>query len=326
MQQSHLRELDGIRAISILLVLAAHMLPLGPSQFGLNAMAGAMGMSLFFCLSGFLITKFLAEKDDVADFFRRRFARITPAVTLYAAIVAVLLFGRWDAFLATALFYINYDDTALNVPAMGHLWSLSVEVQFYVAIGLCVWLMGKRALWLIPIAALFVMILRISSGTYVSIRTHLRVDEILVGGILAIAWLQHDERLNAWLGKAALPVLLTTLALWPFSAHEAGGPIGYARPYLAMAIVGSVIFMPDNACKRSLTHPWLAFVAAISYALYIWHPATMLGWLGEGDKLTLYLVKRPISFALTLGLAYLSTMTVERYFRSLARHKSFVSS
>ena len=51
--------LDGLRAISILLVLAAHMLPLGPKILGLNFTAGAMGMSLFFALSGFLIASAL---------------------------------------------------------------------------------------------------------------------------------------------------------------------------------------------------------------------------------------------------------------------------
>ena len=52
--------LDGWRATSILLVLGSHLLPLGPKVLGLNEAAGAMGMALFFTLSGFLITQFLA--------------------------------------------------------------------------------------------------------------------------------------------------------------------------------------------------------------------------------------------------------------------------
>ncbi len=56
---ARLGSLDGWRAISILGVLAAHMLPLGPSRWGLNALAGDAGMSLFFTLSGFLIASTL---------------------------------------------------------------------------------------------------------------------------------------------------------------------------------------------------------------------------------------------------------------------------
>jgi peptidoglycan/LPS O-acetylase OafA/YrhL len=56
--------LDGLRAISILLVLAAHMLPLGPKVLRLNETAGPMGMSLFFALSGFLITSGLRENAE----------------------------------------------------------------------------------------------------------------------------------------------------------------------------------------------------------------------------------------------------------------------
>src|SRR5256885_9231134 len=52
--------LDGWRACSILLVLGAHLVPLGPHWMALNDTAGAMGMALFFTLSGYLITSFLA--------------------------------------------------------------------------------------------------------------------------------------------------------------------------------------------------------------------------------------------------------------------------
>jgi peptidoglycan/LPS O-acetylase OafA/YrhL len=70
--------LDGWRGISILCVLAAHLLPLGPKAWQLNATAGPMGMALFFTLSGFLITHFLLNHAGVLDFLIRRFFRIVP--------------------------------------------------------------------------------------------------------------------------------------------------------------------------------------------------------------------------------------------------------
>ncbi|HKT54985.1 MAG TPA: acyltransferase family protein, partial [Caulobacteraceae bacterium] len=78
----HLAVLDGVRAVSILLVLSGHLLPLGPKVLGLNAPAATGGMSLFFVLSGFLITRFLLESDSLVEFYVKRLARIVPLAYL----------------------------------------------------------------------------------------------------------------------------------------------------------------------------------------------------------------------------------------------------
>ncbi len=65
--------LDGWRGVSILLVLAAHLLPLGPKSLHLNEVAGAMGMSLFFTLSGFLIARLLLKDEGIVGFLIKRF-------------------------------------------------------------------------------------------------------------------------------------------------------------------------------------------------------------------------------------------------------------
>ena len=69
---AHLAALDGWRGLSILLVLAAHLLPLGPKPWKLNYSAGILGMALFFTLSGFLITRALLREQNVAAFLIRR--------------------------------------------------------------------------------------------------------------------------------------------------------------------------------------------------------------------------------------------------------------
>src|SRR4029079_8719686 len=91
--------LDGLRAISILLVLAAHMLPLGPKMLTLNYSAGAMGMSLFFALSGFLIASTLLHNSDIGEFIVKRLARIVPLAYAYTLIVfTVVMFDPTVAF------------------------------------------------------------------------------------------------------------------------------------------------------------------------------------------------------------------------------------
>lgn len=314
----HIRELDGIRGVSILLVLATHLLPLGPKVLQLNAMTGLMGMSLFFCLSGFLITRFLFERPDVPVFLVRRLARIYPLLALYAVLVAGLVLGRWDAVAGILLTYVNYDD-GLLMHGTSHLWSICVELHFYLGIALAVALAGRRGFWIVPILAVVVLGLRISEDTTVSIRTHLRVDEILSGSLLALAWMHPDHALARGLRQVAVRGALPLLGLWLLSCHAEGGAFGYGRPWFAMGVVASLIFGAEGRVRRVSRHPVLAYVASISYALYIWHPATALGWLGTGGGFTRYLIKRPISFAASFALAHLSTRFFETRFITLAR-------
>src|SRR5206468_10482977 len=98
--------LDGWRALSILLVLAAHLLPLGPKWLELNDAIAPMGMALFFTLSGFLITRLLLSVD-VRSFLIRRFCRIVPLAWL--AILIVLPFNRVEfaSYAAHLLLYGN---------------------------------------------------------------------------------------------------------------------------------------------------------------------------------------------------------------------------
>jgi hypothetical protein len=81
--ESRLPVLDGWRGLSIVLVLAAHLLPLGPTGLDLNAAVAAAGMALFFTLSGFLITGFLLRNDNVDEFLISRLARIVPLAWLF---------------------------------------------------------------------------------------------------------------------------------------------------------------------------------------------------------------------------------------------------
>lgn len=316
-QQSYIPELDGVRAISILLVLAAHMLPVGPSYLQLNAASGLMGMSLFFCLSGFLITRFLHDSPRIGDFLIRRIARIVPLLVLYAFIVAILIFGRWDTFAGVVSFVLNYSDN-LFVAGVGHLWSICVEMHFYLLIALAVSVFGRRGFWLVPLAALVVLALRLEAHAYANIRTHLRIDEILSGSLLALFWINR-ARLPSWIGAVLARSFLPVLLLWMLSSHVIGGPLNYFRPYFSACLVGSLLCMPDGVARHLCRGRLLKYIAAISYALYIWHPLTILGWMDDGSRWTVYLFKRPLSFILTFVLAHASTHTIERYFMRLAR-------
>ena len=301
--------LDGWRALSITLVMAAHLLPIGPKSLQLNEAVAAMGMALFFTLSGFLITRFLAaEHASVRSFIIRRFFRIVPLSWLVCLLVLPLNGAPAGAYLPHFLFYANLPPFWL-LTMTSHLWSLCVEMQFYVGIALIVAVFGRRGLYAVPLVCGCVTALRIFTGAHISIVTWLRVDEILAGGIVALAYsgwfgpwpMRLAGRINVY---AMLPLLL-------LASHQVGGPLEYLRPYLASTMVAASLVNAPPRLARVFEHRVVGWVATISYALYIIHGVLMHTWLGTGDTIAKYL-KRPFLIGLTFLLAHLSTYKFEQ--------------
>lgn len=314
----HLAVLDGWRGISILLVLAGHLLPLGPKALQLNDMAATMGMAVFFILSGFLITRFLLDRPNVPDFLFRRFFRIVPLAWLGMLVALVMTGAPSTYYLPHFFFYANVPPLHLT-DAGSHLWSLCVEVQFYVGIALLVALLGRRGLYVLPVLCVVVTLHRVWYGAQVDIVTWRRVDEILAGCLLAMA---HAGKF----GARPTALLSRLSAYWPLvllaaASHPSGGALNYLRPYIAALMVGATLSNPPASLARVLRSPVLRYIATVSYALYVIHHLLMYTWLGSGDKIVKY-VKRPLLFAATFGLAHLSTFYFERRWMEWGRRLS----
>lgn len=307
--------LDGWRACSILLVLAGHLFPLGPARFRMNEAVAASGMVLFFILSGFLITRFLSENADLRVFVIRRFFRIVPVAWLAMLIVLGMAGADGHAYLTNLLFVANLPTISL-VHGGSHLWSLCVEMQFYVGIALLVAVTGRRGLYLVPLICLGVTVYRASVGAEIDIVTWRRVDEILAGGILALAYGGWFGAWPAWLlGRVNVYLMLPVLLA---SAHPAFGPLNYARPYIAMLTVGASLYNSPPLLRRLFETRAMAYIATVSYAVYIIHGVLRITWLDEGSKLIRY-AKRPLLLAATFALAHLSTFYYERPCIALAK-------
>lgn len=317
----HLPMLDGWRALSILLVIAGHWFPLDAVLPGGNGSAGAGGMALFFTLSGFLITQFLLKRPEPKPFLIRRILRIVPLA--WAAVLALFLAARWQGatsgdaahLLANLLFYGNLPPAKL-FPGGAHLWSLAVEMHFYLGIALLVAIGGRRSLYLLPFLAAAVTGARIAAGETISIVTWHRLDEILAGATLALVyfgalgnWPQRWlARVPFWLA-AAVAVAVTW---WVHS------PLAYARPYGVALLVGVSLYHAPAWIERALSSRPAAYIAKISYALYVFHMMFQHTWLGSGETLEKY-AKRPLLIAATWGAAHLSTFYYEQRFIDLAR-------
>lgn len=313
--------LDGVRAASILLVLLAHTAPLGPKAWSFNEMAGRMGMALFFCLSGFLIVSMLWRDQNIPAFLAKRIMRIVPALFLYLTVLFLFFDLPIRSWLLNMLFVSNYMVEGLGGGPVGHLWSLCVEMHFYLAISLVVLVGGRSALWLVLPAALLVTALRIDLGIISNINTHLRVDEILVGGWLALASLHYGDRLRAVLVRPVLAIglILLLTALFMISSHDQGGTVTAFRPYLAMALVGVIMHCRLRPLLSVLESRPARYIARISYALYIWHPLMIFGAMNAGSTMERYLLKRPVSWTLTWAAAHVSTIYWEAYWQRLVR-------
>lgn len=317
----HVASLDGVRAASILLVIAGHQLPLGPSDWQLNSVAATGGMSLFFCLSGFLIATILCEDSSVKRFLIKRFLRIAPAMWLYLAVVFLVLRLPPEVYVLNGAFISNYFHAGLVAGSTSHLWSLCVEVHFYAAIAFAVALLGTRGIFLVLPLAVLVTGMRVYGDVFSNIQTHLRVDEILAGALLGLVWKRYSvssatEQEARWRNGF---LLFAVALLWLFSCHKDSGIVGFFRPYLAALIVATVLYFRVPYLTKLLEGKGAAYIARISYALYLYHPITAGGWMNVGTDVERYLFKRPVSFAMTWAAAHLSTFYWEARWQALAR-------
>lgn len=308
--------LDGWRAISILLVLAAHLLPLGPKSFHLNETAGAMGMALFFTLSGFLITRLLLKDEGILGFLIKRFFRIIPLAWLVLTISLFINKVDFYVYISHLLFFANLPPISL-INSTSHFWSLCVEMQFYVGIALFVRFFGSRSFIALPVVCVLITLYRVTEGAYIDIVTIRRADEILAGCILALVFSKKlGVRINAVLGKANTYIAVLLLAI---ASHPDGQWMNYLRPYFAAVVVGSTLFDCPPKLANILKCNFFQYIAAISFALYVIHGSLRHTWLGTGDGLEKY-AKRPILFAITFVLAHASTFKMESKFIKLGKN------
>lgn len=318
----HLGVLDGWRALSILAVLASHLLPLGPSAWMLNDAAGRVGMALFFALSGFLITKQLLANTSVPSFLTKRFLRIVPLAWVGLLVALPMAAAPPDYWAPNFLFYANLPPQHLTDVA-SHYWSLGVEVQFYVGVAILVALFGARGLYILPALCLAVTLHRVWATAYADIVTWRRVDEILAGCTLALAVSgKFGSWPTQWLKKLNTPLLAL---LFIACCMPALGLLNYFRPYMAVLLIGSSLYWNAPRVDALFKSSVFAYIAKVSFAVYVIHHIFQYSWLGtDPDKIVKY-IKRPFLFAATFVLAHISTFYFEQKFIDLGKKLTFTN-
>jgi peptidoglycan/LPS O-acetylase OafA/YrhL len=175
---------------------------------------------------------------------------------------------------------------------------------------------GRRALWVVAFACVAVTATRVWVGARVSIETHLRVDEILAGAIVALlhraAWAEVLRR------RIASVPLVVYFAVLLTCCHSLGGSMHFLRPYVASAMVASTLWRRSYVTDL-LSSRTLRYIADISFALYVIHPIMRLSFLNSSNLWQQYLIKRPIGFGVTFLLAHFSTFYYEKWWIKLGK-------
>jgi peptidoglycan/LPS O-acetylase OafA/YrhL len=347
-QAQTIPSLDGIRAISVLIVVMAH------SGFDV-VVPGGFGVTIFFFLSGYLIsTLMLAEHErtgeiDILKFYLRRIFRLMPPLFLSLIIAYGLTYigllsggitigGIAAQFLYFANYYGLFFDPGNTIPdGTGILWSLAVEEHFYIfypilmTILLGATLRPRTIAILLGIACLFILVWRIylvQSPGFVFYRTYYasdtRIDSIMFGCILAVVMnsVRGKRRYNTMTAgqwatlAAAVGILLLTLLYRDATFRET---IRYSLQGVAlMPLFYFSIRFPDNRLFRILNFPWIARLGVYSYAIYLIHYVVIKVIASNAPAVAVkpFLVF-PISLLISIAYAAVIDRFVDPYFRRL---------
>jgi len=323
--------IDGLRAVSILLVFSVH----ANSQW---APGGAIGVDIFFVISGYLITGVLLDEYSkcrgisIKNFYLRRMLRVGPAFAFLLLVYLALSFTfvapdhRGDHL--RAIFYssslvMNWT-RAFGLPSgmIGHTWSLSVEEQFYLVWPLifAALVVGSRRKLIFAIAA-FVLIgtlwrmwlaLQADAQGRIFFGSDTRANQIFVGCLLALVPMQAISRLAArtWLvPAAALGTIVaagTTVPRW----FDLVGSLIVALS--AAWLIAAVRSAQQTTLSRILGAGVCVAMGRLSYSFYLWHLPIIVGLAGRSIVTAETLPF--VAFLLSLTAAAFSYFVIEKPF------------
>lgn len=347
---SYRPDIDGLRALAVLAVIAFHAFPS-------EVPGGFIGVDVFFVISGFLITTLIQESLQQQSFSFRTFYA-SRVRRLFPALVVVLLacqiagwfallsneykalgkhIGASTAFIPNFIFWSEsgYFDYAAEAKPLLHLWSLGVEEQFYLCWPIVVWLCFKykASLFKVGIALLLsslvlnlIMIEESPSAVFFSPIT--RIWELLSGCLLAY-WANSRTVVVAsfkakfgsikWISHAVSMMGLASLLLGIFLFDQ---DTLYPGAWALIPVLGTcfIILAGNQSWLNTsvLSNRFLVWIGLISFPLYLWHwPLLSFARIMEGSKPEWQI--RAALVAVSFALAVLTYYLIERPIR-FGRH------
>jgi peptidoglycan/LPS O-acetylase OafA/YrhL len=335
-------DIDGLRALAVTLVVLFHA--------GVSWLPGGfVGVDVFFVISGYLITGLLVDEFrttghiSLQAFWARRVRRLGPALFLVTATVlpaSMVWLSRigtetgpaskaaMAALLLNANHYFafvagDYFAAAAETNPLLHMWSLSVEEQFYMLwpLALLALLRGRGSVRLMfAVGVALVLALAVAFWAWIAWPPQwsfylmpARAWELLAGGLLAIAMRVNRGTSNA--GEPGVTVgallgltLIIGAALGYTGSWGVPFPLGLAPVAGAVLVIWAGASQPRNVISRLAAHPWLTYIGRISYPLYLWHwPLLVLArgqrlWVPDGLMDTAAVIVAVLAAILTFEL------------------------
>jgi len=346
----HYPSLDGLRGVAVILVFIFHTM-----SYVQIFRLGWIGVDLFFVLSGFLITGILYDSKNQAGYYKnfivRRALRIFPLYFFFILLILWILPTLFPALFTGMTYYQHHQawywfyisnwlprGTADNTSTMlNHLWSLSIEEQFYVCWPFFVVFFQGKTLIKICLFLIFCAIVIRYTGSpllgnlkvfeYTS--TLARIDSLLIGALISILY-----RLNpVILIKSAWPILILSsfLLLLIISREKT---LDFARLIDTFTLwdlfFGAVLIFSisqkNNWLKSILNLKFFKFFGKYSYGLYIYHlPVYIIivdSFIGFRKLNFRYLplVATVVCLFITIGIALLSYYLIEKPFLRLKKY------
>ncbi len=306
----YLPALDGLRGLLVFPVVLYHFTFFEPVLGYRLAIGSYLAPSMFFTLSGFLITSLLlieyhsSARVNWTAFWNRRFRRLIPgsiAVVAFVVLIGLVFERAWPALsvseIAAGLFsFKNWQSIHLenagqglkNLGPLGPYWSLAVEEQFYIGLSLVMWFATRFRSWrsvlmgvLLGIWVLSCIRLWTVHGSLIRtyFGTDTRASELVAGCLLALLVERYGWPRSKWFQVAGWGSLVLTLVAWAKLPEDSDWML---RGGLALAPILSVGLIlaatqPTSAFARTFSFRPLVELGKISYPAYLIHwPVTIL--------------------------------------------------
>lgn len=340
-KRKYIKEIDGLRALAVIMVLAYHLkMPFAKS--------GLLGVTVFFVISGYLITGILINEIeesggvDLKNFWLRRIRRLLPAVLSMAvvmifvsAVVNRVVFTKGCNDLLSAVFGYNnwwqifrkvsYFENAGAPSPFTHCWSLAIETQFYLIYPILLILLSKarnRGKVFAAVTAVLAMISVVLMGVLYSpdgdpsrvyYGTDTRAFSLLIGALAAIQKEYHIIKIKLrgklWAVIGSISVLLLIGMMMFISSYSSF--LYYGGQAIVSALAAFVVYAvtvsrsPLNIILGSSILKW---IGDRSYSIYLWHyPIIVL--MSGGKRAAWWIVI--LEVVLSVGLAELSYRFIE---------------
>lgn len=352
MNKQYNPHLDGLRGIAILLVVCFHYLTnLYIGDYGWS------GVDLFFVISGYLLTgrlyPYLRDKKLLWKFYLNRFLRIVPLYYLFLAVFFTMWFcftsvetqntlpvykTHWWGFWGFMTNWIMIYKVPDIVMPLSHLWSLSVEEQFYICFPLLVILVKNRkillligtcALICIPLLrCIYYFLYRPEQPLVIYWNTFFRADSFSAGFVLYLLTTAGRSELLKKFFKPAVLIsaagLITGIILYGARLNVFFVTIGFSFNVILYAYFVFLAESPGNNLLKKITaFSFLRKTGKISYGLYIFHWPVFFFFVMFFDKMLLkagvhlpWIAAQLISAAISLSISYVISLLSFRYYES----------